>query len=434
MPVPEQKKEPVAASKSTPEDIFTYQMIQLKGADMYPRYVGKAITLCRALFLAVVMSMLAASLWARTKPALTVVSESSYPAGARHFVVHSALVGHDFDVVVSPPPVFGSWVSADLKAAGSRQRAQKFPAIYALDAGYGIAGPMAQMMAGVAAMSPAYVVSVGYRDGQYQWRDTDLLYRSTTQGGVTYGGGGARFLAFLTEELRPFLEAKYPLDPAKAILFGHSFGGLFAANVLAQSPAAFDGYVIGSPSVWMDPQVLSKLAGATPGDGRQVFLAAGDGEEPRMLAGVGRLRTILAAAPSSFKVETKIFPGEDHISYYPLLVQASFRWLAPPPGAERTAIALPLRELQRIVGTYELADGRVVTVSLKSGKAFVRVTGTPGQSELLAETPQRFFLPGGYNVLMTFAGAMDVPASSLIVDMNGTRLRARRQLQQASQP
>lgn len=401
---------------------------------MYPRYVGNAIALGRALFPAVAMSMLAMSAFARATPALTVVSESNYPAGARHFVVHSALVGRDFDIVVSPPPIFGSWVSADLKAAGSSQSQQKLPAIYALDAGYGLAGPTAQMMAGVGVMSPAYVVSVGYGDGQYHWRDTDLLYRSTTEGGVTYGGGGVTFLAFLTEELRPFLEAKYPLDPAKAILFGHSFGGLFAANVLAESPAAFDGYVIGSPSVWMDPQVLAKLSGAGPGNGRRVFIAAGDAEEPRMLSGVSRLSAILAAAPSGFKVERKIFVGEDHISYYPLLAQAAFRWLLPPPGAERTAIALPLHELQRIVGAYKLADGRVVTVSLKGGKTFVRVTGMPGQSELLAETPQRFFLPGGYNVQMTFAGAMDAPASSLLVDMNGTHLRASRQSQHNSLP
>lgn len=396
---------------------------------MYSKYVGSVIALSRALVATVAISMLATAALARTTPKLMVISESSYPAGARQFVVHSALVGRDFDIVVSPPPIFGSWVSADLKAAGSKQLKEKLPAIYALDAGYGIAGPMAQMMVGVGTMSPAYVVSVGYRDGQYRWRDADLLYRPATEGGMTYGGGGATFLAFLTEELRPFLEAKYPLDPAKAILFGHSFGGLFAVDVLAEFPAAFDGYVIGSPSVWIDPEVLARLSSAAKGDGRRVFIAVGDQEEPRMLAGVSRLCAILTAAPSHFNVESEVFAGEDHVSYYPLLVQAAFRWLLPPPGADRTAITLPQQDLQRLAGAYELADGRVVTVILKAGKAFVQVTGTPGQSELLAESPQRFFLPGGYNVLMTFEGAMNAPASSLIINMNGTQLRASRKSQ-----
>jgi predicted alpha/beta superfamily hydrolase len=406
------------------------QHILAEEVDMHSRHHGNAIALGTALFATVVVSMLATSASAQTTPRLTLLSESDYSAGgARQFVVHSALVARDFVVVVSPPPIFGSWVSADLKAAGSKQPNQKLSAIYALDAGYGVAGPMAQMMAGVGTMSPAYVVSVGYGQGQPSWHDTDLLHRSVTEGGVTYGGGGAKFQAFLTEELRPFLEARYPLDPTKAILFGHSFGGLFAANVLAESPDAFDGYVIASPSVWIDPQVLAKLSSSAKGNGRRVFVAVGEQEEPRMLDGASQLAAILIAGPSSFKVERRVFAGEGHISYYPLLIRAAFAWLVPPPGADRTAITLPPEALQRVVGVYELGDGRVVTVTLKAAKAFVEVTGLPGQSELLAETAQQFFLPGGYNVLMTFEGATDAPASSLIISMNGTELRASRKVQ-----
>ena len=138
---------------------------------MHPKHVGNAIVSRTALFATVVVSMLATSAFAQTTPKLTVISESDYSAGgARQFVVHSALVARDFVVVVSPPPIFGSWVSADLKEAGSKQLNQKLPAIYALDAGYGVAGPMAQMMAGVGTMSPAYVVSVGYGEGQANWQ------------------------------------------------------------------------------------------------------------------------------------------------------------------------------------------------------------------------------------------------------------------------
>jgi predicted alpha/beta superfamily hydrolase len=396
---------------------------------MHSREVGKTISAGTALFATVLLSILFASAFARTPPALTVISRSDLPAGGVQFVVHSAAVARDFVVSVSPPPIFASWVSADLQAAAAKQVKQKLPAIYALDAGYGIAGPMAQMMTGVGTMSPAYVVSVGYREGQSGWRRTDLLHRSVTEGGMTFGGGGARFQAFLTDELRPYLEARYPLDPTKAILFGHSFGGLFAANVLAGSPEAFDAYLIGSPSVWIDPQVLGKLASVPKGNGHRVFVGVGDQEDPRMLDNVTQVAATLLAAPSSFKVERKVFAGEGEISYYPLLIQAAFPWLVPPPGAARTAIILPLEALQRVAGVYELADGRVLTVTLKEARAFVQITGMPGESELLAETAQRFFLPGGYGVLMTFEGATDAPASSLIISMNGTQLRGSRKAQ-----
>jgi predicted alpha/beta superfamily hydrolase len=429
---PFRKKATITASKSTAAVISTYkqQTLAEKVVYMQSRHVGNAIVLITALFVSVVISMLVTSAFAQTKSKLTVLSESDPSAdGARQFVVHSTLVGRDYVVVVSPPPIFGSWVSADLKAAGSKQLEQKLPAIYALDAGYGIAGPMAQMMAGVATMSPAYVVSVGYREGQTNFQRTDLLHHSVTEGAVTYGGGGAKFQSFLTEELRPFVEARYPLDPTRAILYGHSFGGLFAANVLADSPDSFDGYVIGSPSVWIDPQVLAKVAGAAKGNGHRIFVAVGEKEDLKMLDGASQLAATLTAAPSSFKVEKRVFAGESHISYYPLLTQAAFAWLMPPPGNDRTAINLPPEALQRITGAYQLADGRVVTVTLKAAKAFVEVTGMTGESELLAETAQRFFLPGGYSVLFTFEGAMDAPATSLIVNMNGTELRASRKVQ-----
>jgi predicted alpha/beta superfamily hydrolase len=396
---------------------------------MRSRCVGNTTTLRTALCATLVMSMLAVLACAQTAPKLTVLSESEADGNARQFVVHSALVGRDFVVVVNPPPIFASWVSEDMKAAGSRQKDQKLPAIYALDSGYGIAGPIAQMMTGVGTMSPAWVLSVGYPEGQVDWRRTDFVYRSVSDGGATFGGGGARFQAFLTQELRPFLETKYPLDPAKAILFGHSFGGLFAAGVLAESPDAFDGYIIASASVWIDPQLLDKFAAAPGRKMHRVFVAVGEQEDRKMLDGVSQLAARLIAAPSSFQVEKRVFARGDHISYYPLLVPEAFAWILPPPGTGRTAITLPLEALERIAGDYQLADGRVVTVSLKAAKAFVQVTGMPGQSELLPETPQRFFVPVGFNVIMTFEGAVDAPATSILIDMNGTVMRASRKAQ-----
>lgn len=384
----------------------------------------------RAAFCAVLaISILPATAFTQAAPGLTVLSEKEASGNARQLVVHSALVDRDFVVVVSPPPIFASWVSEDMKAAGSRQKDQKLPAIYALDAGYGIAGPIAQMMIAVGIMSPAWVVSVGYPEGQGDWRRTDFLHHSVGDGRATVGGGGAKFQAFLTQELRPFLETKYPLDPAKAILFGHSFGGLFAAGVLAESPDAFDGYIIASASVWIDPQVLDTFAAAHGGKMHRVFIAVGEQEDRKMLDGVNQLAAKLIAAPASFKVEKRVFSHGDHISYYPLLVPEAFAWIMPPPGAGHTAITLPPEALQRIVGDYQLADGRVVTVSLEAGKAFVQVTGMPGQSELFPETAQQFFLPVGFNVIMTFEGSMDAPATSILINMNGAVMRASRKAQ-----
>jgi predicted alpha/beta superfamily hydrolase len=350
---------------------------------------------------------------ATADPTLKVVSEGPYqPAATRQFVLHSERLGHDILAVVSSPPP-----SAVLTPG------QKLPAIYALDSGYGIAGPVAQMMVWGAAMSPAYVISIGYPDGKPFERDRDLLHHQTVRDGATIGGGGAAFQAFLTDELRPFLEARFPLDPGRAILFGHSYGGLFAANVLATAPNAFFGYIIASPSTPADPQVIPRLATTVPnGAAPRVFVAAGEKEDD-LLEGTRKIAAALSARRSAFVVEEHIFPGATHISYYPQLTPAAFAWMLPPSAVvARKAITLPASALERLAGVYALADGRTVTTTTRDGKLFAYLTGMPG-GEVLAESPTTFFV-NGYDVLLTFEMGDQGPARALVLHINGADARA----------
>jgi predicted alpha/beta superfamily hydrolase len=331
-------------------------------------------------------------------------------------------VGRNFVIVVSAPS--GPYM----------QPGKKLPAIYVLDGGYGIAGPLAQMMSWAGTMSPAYVVSVSYPKGQGVERDTDLLYRPVTRDGVTTGGGGAAFEAFLTQELKPFLEARYPIDPDKAILFGHSYAGLFVANVLAENPEAFCAYVVASPSVWADPQLLERLASSAPkGSGRRVYIAAGEKEDmdprqkPSMLEGAAEIASALTAPNSTFKVEKQIFSGENHISYWPRLVPASFSWILPPPAAahtQHTAINVAASALEHLVGVYAIADGRTVTVRRTDSHLYAGLSGSP-EGEILPESPRRFFAPvAGYDILLTFEGAEAEKSRALVFSVNGVETRA----------
>jgi predicted alpha/beta superfamily hydrolase len=360
---------------------------------------------------------------AQTPPALKIVSESDYVTpGQRRLVVHSEKAGHDFVITVTTPPAYGSYVGMPTNVAAAGHR---FPAIYALDAGYGVAGSVAQMMTGTGIIEAAYVVSVGYPDGQPNQRNSDYLHHSTDRDGQTLGGGGAAFQAFLSDELRPLLESRFPLDPARAILFGHSFGGLFAANTLAESPQAFSGYIIGSASVWADPMLVERLRKAAPkGDGRRVFIAVGGAEEARMVEGFNQVASALSAPGSTFKVEKRIFAGEGHVNYYPQLAPVAYEWLLPP-AAKRVAVTVPAAALDRVVGEYVVTDGRIVGIMRKDGKLNIRITGVPGQTELKAETSERFFIEG-VDVTVVFEGAPDRPASGLTFSIGGSQTHATR--------
>lgn len=248
------------------------------------------------------------------------------PAGVQRMAMHSGTTGLDYVVTITAPP------TEVLGVRATRPASQKLPAIYALDGGYGIAGPLAQMMASEGLMASAYIVAIGYPEGDSTSRNTDYLYRPRAEPTGDIGGGGARFETFLTKELRPYLEKRYPLDPSRAILFGHSFGGLFAANVLASDPAPWSGYIIASPSTPSDLDVFVDLPkAAAASKGKRAFVAVGGKELAQMTAGAAKVASILKTA--GLVVESRTFENEGHISYYPALVPAAFAWILPPESA-----------------------------------------------------------------------------------------------------
>src|SRR5690606_18835970 len=71
-------------------------------------------------------------------------------------------------------------------------------------------------------------------------------------------GGADDFLAFLTKDLRDDLSRRFPVNPSRHILSGHSFGGLFALRVLLSRPESFQKYIALSPSIWWDDRRLLK--------------------------------------------------------------------------------------------------------------------------------------------------------------------------------
>ncbi len=66
-------------------------------------------------------------------------------------------------------------------------------------------------------------------------------------------GGADAFLKFLTDELTPWVNARYRTQPYR-ILVGHSLGGLFAVHALLVRPDSFQAYLAVSPSLWWDAQ------------------------------------------------------------------------------------------------------------------------------------------------------------------------------------
>lgn len=357
---------------------------------------------------------------AERSPALQVLSEGPgalFRADPTvQFVVRSDRAGQDFLVQVTPP--------------GSRPwlPGQKAAVAYVLDGGFGIVAPAVAYVGGTRAMLPAYVVTIAYAPGRRGSRERDMLFADAIRpdGSQAKGGGGEAFMAFLLEELRPFIEARYPVDPGKSVLAGDSLAGLFTANVLARKPDAFSGYLIGSPSVWADPGVVDRLSrtvrGGTP---PRVFVAYGEAEVPYMARDGKRLARAVARN-RAFAGRAYVVRDADHRSAFPELMAQGLAYLLPQtrPVAFPDLVRPPVETLRRYEGVYVLSDGRKMEVALKGD----RLTTTLASPVELYPTPSPGrFLVEGYNAALTFEGPRGEAPDRLRIELNGDEALARRE-------
>jgi uncharacterized protein len=68
-------------------------------------------------------------------------------------------------------------------------------------------------------------------------------------------GGGDNFIAFIQDELIPYVESKYPVSSHRTLI-GHSLGGLTTINILLHHPEIFNSYIASDPSMWWDDKLM----------------------------------------------------------------------------------------------------------------------------------------------------------------------------------
>jgi len=157
-------------------------------------------------------------------------------------------------------------------------------------------------------------------------------------------GGAARFLDFLTEEVRPFIQERYEVADAGSVLFGSSLGGLFTLYAIMERPEAFDAYLVVSPAIWWGDGFLLKreeeLGAALEDLEATLFLAVGGGEERedipmlasfKMVSNVQTLAHRLRARNyRSLSVHTFIPDGESHTTVVPVALTRGLRHILSP--------------------------------------------------------------------------------------------------------
>jgi predicted alpha/beta superfamily hydrolase len=185
--------------------------------------------------------------------------------GSEYHTIHSTSTGRDYQIMVSLPIGYHAkagerWPFSNLP--------EKWPVVYVLDGHwyFAMVASMLPPMSWCGGITEAIVVGIGYPNDPndpiegfrtaFTRRDHDLTpihdaqtekSQSESHGYPVPNGDGANFLRFLKEELVPLIDRDYRADPARRILAGHSYGGLFALQALLREPELFSTLIAASP-------------------------------------------------------------------------------------------------------------------------------------------------------------------------------------------
>lgn len=125
-----------------------------------------------------------------------------------------------------------------------------------------------------------------------------------------------QFLAALKQEIIPFVEANYPIDPGERSLYGFSSGGSFVLYALFHEPSLFRRYISGSGDLEItgpymiahDQQLLSRKKP----DPINLYMSLGELEESSLQPFHQLADTIRSKQYPGLRLITEIFTNETH--------------------------------------------------------------------------------------------------------------------------
>jgi predicted alpha/beta superfamily hydrolase len=165
--------------------------------------------------------------------------------------------------------------------------------------------------------------------------------------------GGPNFLAFIEQEIMPFIKSKYRANGDNA-LYGYSFGGEFTTSVLFDHPGLFNTVFIGAPGDSGRKLVpaAQKYFASYAGLKCKVFVGVGS-YEVETVSNVNKFKTyLLKQHPKGLDFKTVIVANTAHGTAIAPVMQAAMKFAYCKTHA---AIHLTAKQLQNYTGNYTFA-------------------------------------------------------------------------------
>ena len=146
-------------------------------------------------------------------------------------------------------------------------------------------------------------------------------------------GKAPQFQGVLESELMPFVEANYPADPSRRVIFGQSLGGQFVLYSALSRPDLFWGHLASNPALHRNLDFFLEWNGdgEMPVDATRLFVSEAEFDAPRFRGPADAwIRHWTAPGQARpFVLEVRYLPGQSHLSAVTESFRQGLQWLFP---------------------------------------------------------------------------------------------------------
>ena len=161
---------------------------------------------------------------------------------------------------------------------------KKYPVLYVTDAQWAFSSMYVGYRGqhGDGFIPDLIIVGITWTDSYQTRRERDFT-PTTRIDEAPNTGNAPKFLSVIKNEIIKLIDSNYRTEKSDRALFGASLGGLFAVYTLFHEPALFNRYVIISPALWWDNEIVFKyekdFAQKNTSLNAKIFISSGEYEE-----------------------------------------------------------------------------------------------------------------------------------------------------------
>lgn len=231
-----------------------------------------------------------------------------------HHVFTSETLGRPFHVYVRLPYDY--------------DEAKDYPVVYLLDGDvlFPLIGAYQLLLEFDEPVPEVIIVGIAYgglgrENGNY--RGTDYSAPGGEREGVA-----DQYQRFLSDELLPFVEERYPADPARRIIFGQSRGAHFVLYTALTQPTLFWGHIASNPSLQPNKAFFFEDHGHPPSTASNLFFSSGSRDWERLRTEAREWFDHWSGkADTPWRLKTVTLEGETHAAGVTNVYRAAMKWL-----------------------------------------------------------------------------------------------------------